>query len=289
MAEGAAAAERLGGTASVAIWVDGWERPVVVGDAPAAGRLWSMSKAVAAVALFEAEERRGRSPGRVLETALTDAITRSDNCGERRVVIGLQELTGGLPEADGAFHEVLAAADVRIGPTPQEDTLAPDTCQVYFEQRAATSEPDAVALEFGTDTWTVADAVRFAHALTNGTYGQAGAAVLSIMRKPKAAALTALEGNDGDHIPDLEWGAGDVFAGSQPAYKSGWGGSQQHRFLAGQIVVLAGARPRVAIAAVFYPSPEPTDDDVGATAAPEAIARLLTPIAGRLRRDRVIR
>lgn len=274
------AADSLGGHASVALWLDGWSTPIVAGADPwAYGRMWSMSKPVAAIAAYEAAEEQDHTLTPALVTAMTDAITRSDNCGERRVILGIQQMTGGLAGTLSTFDGVLAQAGVTPSQTPQRDGLSEPTCLPYLQKRAPTATPDAVAWQFGTERWTVRQAVAFSHALAIGAYGRAGKFVLGLMATPKQPELAALEGPSGDHIANLQWGAGSAFAPWHPAYKPGWGGSQQHDFLAGQIVVLQDAHPSVALAAMFRPTVEPLDDDVGATAAPQALEALF----GRIR------
>lgn len=237
-----------------------------------------MSKPVAVVATYQAAQRQHQALGASLLTAATDAITRSDNCAERRIILGLQQLTGGLQPALSAFDDVLAQAGVTATITPERAVLMQPECLAYFRQRAPTGTPNAEAWEFGTDEWTVTQAVAFAHALADDTYGSAGRFALGLMAKPKQGALTSIEGPSGDHIANLQWGAGTSFAPWHPAYKPGWGGSQQGRFLTGQIVVLEAASPAVAIAAMFYPSDEPSTDDVGATAGPEALETIFDHI-----------
>lgn len=263
----------------MALWLNGWSSPIVArAGTPTYGRMWSMSKPVAAVAIYQAAQRGGGGLDTSLLTAATDAITRSDNCAERRVILGLQQLTGGLPPALTAFDDVLAQANAIAG-TPERAVLPQPTCLAYFRQRAPAIAPNAEVWEFGTAEWTVVQAAAFAHALAAGAYGSAGRFALTLMAMPKRAPLTSIEGPSGDHIANLQWGAGTAFASWHPAYKPGWGGSQQRRFLTGQIVVLENAYPPVALAAMFYPAEEPSTDDVGATVGPEA----LEAIFGRIR------
>jgi hypothetical protein len=250
--------------------------------------MWSMSKPVALVATYEAAQRQGKVFDPELVTAATDAITRSDNCAERRTILELQQLTGGLAPALSAFDEVLAQAGDTNGITPERAGLSEPTCLAYFRQRAPVAEPNAEAWEFGTDEWTVTQAAGFAHALTIGAYGAAGQFALKLMTLPKQPALTSIEGPSGDRIANLQWGAGTSFAPWHPAYKPGWGGSQQGRFLTGQIVVLKDADPSVAIAAMFYPGTEPATDDVGATVGPAALEAVFDRIRDALVHEGVL-
>jgi hypothetical protein len=289
---GVQTADALGGRAAAAIWVHGWRQPLVVqGNTPATGRLWSMSKPVAAIAAYQAAEVLRETPSPTMVRAMTDAIRRSDNCGQRRVILGLQQLAGGLSGAEAAFHKVLAEAGANIAPTTQQGTLAQDDpeCATYLRRVAPATEPNAPAWQFGTDTWSIHQAVAFAHALEAGHYGAAGEAVLRLMRAPKLGALTGIEGATGDEIPNLQWGAGTAFRGLEPAYKAGWGGSAQRNFLAGQIVVLSGANPPMALAAMFYPAREPATDNLGGTVAPIAIQRLFERVANGLQQEQALR
>jgi hypothetical protein len=290
LGDAVAAADALGGHASVALWLNGWSSPIVVrAGTPTYGRMWSMSKPVAVIATYQAAQRQGEGLGTSLVTAATDAITRSDNCAERRIILGLQQLTGGLAPALSAFDGVLAQAGDRVARTPERAALSEPTCLAYFRKRAPTNIPNAEAWEFGTDEWTVAQAAAFAHALATGVYGSTGRFAVTLMAMPKRAALTNIEGPSGDHIANLQWGAGTAFAPWHPAYKPGWGGSQQANFLTGQIVVLKKADPPVAIAAMFYPTTEPSTDDVGATAGPEALEAMFDRIREALLRMGVLR
>ena len=128
-----------------------------------------------------------------------------------------------------------------------------------------------VVPQFGTAEWTEDDAISFAHALSEGAYGKAGAYLLRLMGLPKEPPLEELQQPS---APPLDWGAGAVFPGSwKPAWKAGWGGSQDQppHYLGGQIAVLhLGALP-VAATAVFVPRIEPPNDNPGLTRAPQAI------------------
>jgi hypothetical protein len=127
----------------------------------------------------------------------------------------------------------------------------------------------------------VADAVRFAHALGAGVYGQAiSESVLGAMRKPKGRSR---EVSASEFTAPVDWGAGHSFAGLNPAYKAGWGGAQQGAFLAGQIASIELPRGgRVAVAVMFHPDVQPTKDDPGLTAAPQALDLAMGSLAEEL-------
>jgi hypothetical protein len=128
-----------------------------------------------------------------------------------------------------------------------------------------------VAAEFGTAEWTEYDAISFVHALSEGVYGRAGTSLLTLMTLPKQPPL---EEPPPPSAPPLNWGAGAAFpANWKPAWKAGWGGSQDDppHFLSGQIVVLDLADVPVAVTAIFVPKREPATDNPGLTAAPRAL------------------
>lgn len=264
-------AEALGGHASMAVWVDGAEQPAFGGDVSKPGRMWSMSKAVATIAALEATDDE---PDRQLASAMVDAITRSSNCGVRRVILGLQQRVGPT-RTFAAFDSVLARANVSIERAPQTAT-AEAQCIPYLESHRAglSGSPLAAAPQLGTVEWTTADAIAFASALAHGVYGRPGAYLLRLMRRPKQPPQPPLEEAAPPDPPPLDWGAGAVFPASwQPGWKGGWGGSQDipARYLAGQIVALDIHGVPVAATAMFYPSTQPPNDNPGVTTAPRAL------------------
>ncbi|HMH47596.1 MAG TPA: hypothetical protein VK538_07760 [Solirubrobacteraceae bacterium] len=285
---GVDAANRIGGQASAGIWLEGWPQPIT---APASryARLWSLAKPVAAIAAYQAWEARRGAPTGAIVTAAEDAITRSDNCGERYLVLELNALTGGSDAGRRAFEGVLSRAGVRVDShaVPEHAGEARE-CARYLARRAPIADPIASGWQFGIDEWNVLQAVSFAHALGARRYGRAGEAVLDIMSRLKQPELASLEGPTGNHLVDLQWGAGDAFGLGQSAYKAGWGGSGQHDFVAAQIVVLPHASPPVALAAIFRPTNQPSNDDLGATRAPEALRALFGRVAHELRRQHVM-
>ena len=112
---GVNAAAALGGTAEAAIMLDGWRTPVIA-SSEARGearfmRMWSMSKVATAIAVLRGlgwGQRPGRPISHELDEALHGAITRSENCRQRRVVLELQRLYGGTGAARRAIQNVFA-------------------------------------------------------------------------------------------------------------------------------------------------------------------------------------
>jgi hypothetical protein len=281
---GVDAAAALGGTAEAAIMLDRWSAPVII-SSEAHGeerfmRMWSMSKVATMVAVL-----RGlgwaRQPGRPLspelEEALRGAITRSENCRQRRVVLELQNLAGGTAGAREALAEVfhLAGGEARIG--TQIEAPEP-SCVAYLETQSELDEPLAPALLLGTSTWRVGDAVRLVHALSVDAYGPAvSQQVLRLMRLPKQPSR---EVQPGELTASLAWGAGESLPPGT-AYKAGWGGSLNGNFLAGQIALADfPGLGRAALVAVFHPDAQPPRDDPGITSAPEALDAIFSAISG---------
>ena len=265
--------EQLGGAVEAAVLAPGWSAPVSAGDAQRQVRMWSMSKPVAAVAALEATH--GTKPSAQLMSAMTRAITRSENCPQRRVVLGLQALTGGPTQARAALRGVLAHAGATHAAITSSAPPPEAACQPYL-QSSGLKDPMAGALTLGTSRWTVLDAVHFAAALGAGEYGRPGQTVLGLMQRTKHPSEEL--GDPSEYTPDPAWGAGKAFAGMHPAYKAGWGGVQQQSFLAGQLVVVHG----VAIAAFFHPSTQPPIDDPGQTKAPQALELIFRAVRAQL-------
>ncbi len=283
---GVRSAATLGGEASAAVWVSGDSAPLSSGPVSAQHRMWSMSKAVVSIASLEAVDDR---PGPVLGSALADAIRRSDNCAIRRVIVGLQERSNrGVAGAVTAFERVLADAGARIESAPQA-AVAETACVRYLQRHGGgLSGGDlGVAAQFGTAEWSVLDAIAFTHALGDGVYGAPGEYLLELMRKAKEPPL---EEPAPPSAPPLDWGAGAVFPSAwHPAWKAGWGGSRDRpaHFLAGQIVVLRVGGTPVAVAAVFLPSVQPTVDNPGITAAPQALERIFAAVRSGLQAEQL--
>jgi hypothetical protein len=277
LARGVAAAERFGGRAEAAVWLDGWPGPVVVGGG-AASRMWSMSKAVTAVAVFE--RARGGPQGELAQ-ALDGALTRSENCAQRRVIVGLQTLAGGVERARAAFDDVLRRAGADASLTLP--AAAPEQqCVSYLQQHGAgVPDPLQAAYQYGTATWTIDAAVRFAHALGSGGYGAAGEQVLELLRRPKGVSR---EIQPGEFTADPAWGAGRAFARWQPAYKAGWGGAQTHDFVVGQIAVVRVGARIAAVAVTYHPARQPAADDPGQVDAATGLEALLDGVADQLGR-----
>jgi hypothetical protein len=284
--DGVEQADALGGEAAAAVWVGGDQAPVLSGPTSTPHRMWSTSKAVVTIAALKAVNDQ---PDPVLRSAMTDAIRRSDNCAIRRVIVGLQDrLSQGIDGAIAAFEQVLATAGAQIERGPQQ--AAPEqACVRYLDghQGGLPGSDLGVAAEFGTTEWTENDAISFAHALSEGVYGAAGAYLLRLMGLPKQSPL---EEPPPPSAPPLDWGAGAVFpANWRPAWKAGWGGSQDDppHYLAGQIVVLHLGNVPVAATAIFVPRREPPNDNPGITLAPEALEVMFRAARIGLEKERV--
>ncbi|HEV2790527.1 MAG TPA: hypothetical protein VGV69_04430, partial [Solirubrobacterales bacterium] len=140
----------------------------------------------------------------------------------------------------------------------------------------------APALLLGTSEWRVADAVRFMHALGSGAYGHVlSERILNLMREPKERSREILPE---EFTAAVDWGAGRALRVLDPAYKAGWGGTQQGAFMAGQMAVVElPSGERAALAVMFHPAVQPGQDDPGLTPAPQALEAVMEPLARRLR------
>ncbi len=282
---GVAEAHDLGGEAAAAVWVDGDVMPILGGSTAVVHRMWSMSKAVVTIAALKAVADR---PDPVLWSAMNDAIIRSDNCAIRRVIVGLQDRLGGVAAATDAFERVLSVAHARIERTPQ--SASPESeCVRYLDnhQGGLPGSDLGVAAEFGTAEWTESDAISFAHGLSVGDYGASGARLLGLMALPKQPPL---EEPPPPLAPPPDWGAGAAFPASwHPAWKAGWGGSQDvpPHFLAGQIVALRLGDVPVAVTAIFLPGAQPATDNPGLTRAPRALELMFGAVRVGLEQEHV--
>lgn len=279
-------AEALGGEAAAAVWVGGDQAPLLSGPTSTLHRMWSTSKAVVTIAALEAVNDR---PDPVLQSAMTDAIRRSDNCAIRRVIVGLQDrVDDGITGTVAAFERVLAASGVRLQRAPETGAVE-QACVRYLDnhQGDLPGSDLGVAPLFGTAEWTQEDAIAFAHALSEGAYHAPGAYLLQLMGLPKEPALEEPPLPD---APPPDWGAGPVFPASwSPAWKAGWGGSQDDppHYLATQIVILHLGDTPVAVTAIFVPAHEPPNDNPGITNAPEALEHMFTAVRIGLEKEKV--
>lgn len=279
-------ADALGGEAAAAVWVYGDAQPVLSGPTGVPHRMWSTSKAVVTIAALQAT---GDQPDPVLWSAMTDAIRRSDNCAIRRVIVGLQDrLNEGIAGTVAAFERVLATSGVRLARAPQSGAVE-QACVRYLDshQGGLPGSDLGVAPLFGTAEWTQDAAISFAHFLSEGAYGAPGAYLLALMGLPKEPPL---EEPPPPSAPPLDWGAGAAFpANWKPAWKAGWGGSQDDppHYLATQIVVLHLGGIPVAVTAIFVPKNEPPNDNPGITDAPEALERMFTAVRVGLEQEQV--
>lgn len=287
LGRGVRRAATLGGSVEAAAMAASWPAPVVVGspgsDSERASRMWSMSKVVTMVALLRSlgwGDEPGDSLSPEVRQALDAAIVRSENCPQRRIVLELQRLNGNSVEgAREAVAATLHAAGAE-GEVATQVAGPEASCLPYLEAQREIPDPLAPTVLLGTSTWRVADAARFLDAVGSGVYGKAVAdRVLSEMRIPKEPST---EISPGEYTAASDWGAGRALAPLHPAYKAGWGGTQQGEFMVGQmaLVELRG-RGQVAVAAVFHPDVQPAVDDPGLTAGPAAIEQVIGATAQR--------
>jgi hypothetical protein len=285
------AAREDDGVVQAAVMLDGWRTPVAAASEPVAAlkpmRMWSIAKVVTAVALLRQlgwGRRPGVEPSPQVAEAMHDALVRSENCRQRRLVLELQRLTGGPAGARAAIAETLALAgaraDLRVEVEPPESI-----CLEYLgTQEGSVPDPFAPTLLLGTATWGIGDLVAFLHTLGRGAYGIAlKERLLPLMRLPKGRSA---EVPSSEFTADLDWGAGRALAGLDPAYKAGWGGTLQGAFLAAQGAILElPGKGTMALGVAFHPDAQPPRDDPGLTAAPAALESVMRAmVEGRLAR-----
>jgi hypothetical protein len=257
------------GTVQAAVQVQG-QQPVVRTQGQAERmRMWSMSKVPTAIAALR--EIDDRSPE--LDAALEDAIVRSGNCAQRRVVLELQRATGGTEGAGAAIAKVFDEAEAPTVEVPRE-AMPPedDSC------RDGSHDVSGDAPQVGASTWTIADAVAFADALGTGVYGDEGREVLELMRREKEPSPD-LDNPEQEYTADPDWGAGRALEEWDPAYKAGWGGVLDGMFVAGQIAIVEVGGRSVAMAVAYRPHAQPQNNDPGKTEAPEAIEAVFRELA----------
>jgi len=272
VALGAARAAALGAQVQAGAWIEGQREPIFAGsDLGRRMRLWSMSKPFAAIVALRTIHPRPAW----LKPALEDLITRSENCPMRELMVELQRRTG----SPGAARHALAAlfqAGGGDGTAIATEVEPPDPdCRRRLEADGIAS-PDAEALLTGTSTWTIDDAVHMIHSLASGRFGAEGERLLDLMRRPKAPSEEI--SSPGDYTPDPAWGAGLAFAGLDPAYKPGWGGTLQSEFMVGQLVTAPATSPAISIAVMVHPDVQPDLDDPGRTVGPRAVELVLGAI-----------
>ncbi len=137
-------ANARGGTSGAAVWVDGWEGPATAGYA-GAYRLWSTSKPLTAIGVLD----RQTAPDPQVDGAMHDALVKSSNCGQRRMVIELQGLSGGIPQAMSAFNGVALKSGITDLTPAQQGPPTDTTCDSYLQQHGVTDAQVDTAL-FGT-------------------------------------------------------------------------------------------------------------------------------------------
>jgi hypothetical protein len=277
------------GTVQAAVMMDSWNQPVLAGQRLSDEmRPWSMVKAVTAVTLFSERAAAGRSTANV-EEPLTRALTRSDNCAQREMTVQLErDFDGNLAATGAAIRQTLARAGGTIDVGIAQHNAAGQYCITPTYKGLSAADASYPALLLGTTHWHVRDAIRFVHALRGGTaFGvTASQKVLATLRLAKRNSQEP--GAEAQLTAAPSWGAGATFGGScwHLAYKAGWGGHAQGRFLAGQIgtVDLPGGH-WIAFAVMFHPTAQPPSDDPGLAHADTALASVLGSLKAQLRQQ----
>ena len=220
------------GKLAFAVAVSDTDEPIIGGtDKDSRAAMLNLANPVAAVAAVKA----GETPSQNLRSAISDAITKTSACGERRVTVGLQKLTNpdltNSTAARNAFEQVLSQAGVTPdSSTPATGKLAsgtnsstPDGCWQYLRNYSVDGQKETTDIAlFGERKWSVSDAAKFQSALAIGAFGESGRKVYSDMVLPK-------QRDEPDPNPSTPpgWGAGKALSEWPTAYQSAWGSSQR--------------------------------------------------------------
>jgi hypothetical protein len=279
------------GSVEAAVMLDGDGdsviRPAVAGGRPM--RPWSMVKVLTAVSVLYDRAERGLPEG-ALGHYLTEALTRSDNCAQRELVVQLERARGGLDGARAWLAEMARRGGVGINlrtPPVQTDREG-SRCIAPGYEGLPREDAEQPSLLLGTSEWTIDGAVRLMHSLRARAPFTPGVSdrVLALLRGPKR---NSREPGAGERLTaPLDWGAGRVFVDPcwHLAYKGGWGGQDRRRYLAGQMGVVDLPQGRwAAFAVVYHPRVQPPDADPGKAGAPPAVETVLLALKRQLQRQ----
>ncbi len=205
------------GDMSVVVWSSEWQGETASFDGEDVRRMWSLSKPVLAVTAL----RQGLGDQQV-EQEVDEAISTSSNCSARFLTLYIQGQQGGSPDgAIESFYDTLDLAGALPSVRPQIASPEQDCAkELQGKGLQGTAFPSP---QFGTTEWSTKDGARFMEFLGTGDFGPEGERVLAAMQIPKGPSNDP--GNTCGTEPgyDWNWGMGNGFAGSEPAFKSGWG------------------------------------------------------------------
>lgn len=283
----AVVAARPKGSLELAVWAEGWSAPAVSPKAAlnARSRMWSMSKALTAIALLRLHETKGTEPERDVLAAIAAALRRSENCRQRRVVLALQEAAESPQGAVAVIRGVLKQAgidpDSVVLPSEPKPPDSPQCAPILGELN------NRPALQFGTAEWRVSDGAAFGRALAAGAFGATGVWVREQMAAEKGRSTDPGVTKDDYTVPSFSWGAGNAFGQFDGlAYKGGWGGADRGDYLVAQVVSMQVGGLPVGVMGVFRPAEQPTaGDDPGKTSGPAELERAFKALAPVLRKQ----
>mgnify|MGYP001470693049 CR=1 FL=1 len=273
LARGVAKAEKMGGSAAVAVAAPDFE---LTEGSVGPYRMWSTSKVLTSLILLSRLK-----PNEGVPPEIEDALVRSSNCAQRLIVNEIQDRLGGIEAAKRAFVDEAAKGRAKVdASTIQDDPPDDSTCDAYLSA-AGIGDPQRPTALFGPAEWTVGDAARFMYSLGSGAFGPVGDEVLLTMKEKKQ--VNQDEGADNSVVAALDWGAGEVF-GEVP-YKAGWGMTRDEGlFTASQMAVMnVGGRP-VGVAAVFTTTGSRESEALGEGREAEAIEAMFERVRKGLER-----
>lgn len=231
---------------SVVVASPSWNQDMASVEGTREQRLWSLSKPVVGLTVL------GRSPAeQPVEQEIDEAISTSSNCSTRALTSLLQEQVGGSPDATvQAFEETLGKARVQLSRGPQ--ITPPDIACPGEPLLGTQTDPEEPSPQFGTSEWMTEDAARFMESLGSGDFGAPGERILTSMRMPKGPSNDPGNPCGGSPGFDWNWGAGNGFPDSQPAFKSGWGWSEATgEWIVSQMAWVEGSEGSYAISVVL--------------------------------------
>jgi hypothetical protein len=237
-------------------------------------RLWSTSKVITSLMLVA--QTGGSKTGQAVPPEVQEALVQSSNCAQRLIVNELQIIYGSIELTKEAFEQEADSGEATVGmetvqSAPPEDT----SCDEYLIENGI-KDPNSASALFGTAEWRAEDAASLMWSLQKGVFGPAGEGVLETLRLEKEANLDP--GSSNSVEADLGWGAGNSFAGLDPAYKSGWGGSGKGDYIVSQMVSLDVNGKSYGVSATFRPTRQPATDVVSQGVEVKAIETIFREI-----------
>lgn len=235
-------AAKAGHQLQIGMWVSGGREVAVGSQAQAQMPAGGLLRVATAVAALEGAGAKDRS----LAASVQESLLNADDCAQRRVLLALRQTSGDTNAVAQRVQDVLQRANDATATITAGEAPMPATClaaaRVSQKPSPAASKkprptpspaPGEPVPTLDQSAWTLSSALALAHALSAGTYGDAGTTVTRTLRRKR----------------DDDWGAGKAFARFKPAYASAQSDSSAAG--AGQLAVFKVAGSDVALVAVL--------------------------------------